>query len=303
MKLVDLFKEERIIPEFTANNSSEALSLLFEKLQSEIDSKAQSRILEQLQIQEQNHPTLLNSKVWLPHLRAEGIKSISIVLGISSEGIEVKGLSVRPALVKLIFLVLTPQTENTMMLQTLAAIARLCNNRETLEALYHVRSPQRALRIIADSGIEVKRNIYVSDVMETNFIRLREKMTLRYATELLGNSGLNALPVVGDNDELLGELSLRDVVRLGLPQYISLLQDMSFIEALEPFEDFFRQEHQLLVAQIYSVETLTIEPERLILEGAHRLIASNRTELFVVQGKKILGILTLAQIIRKVFLL
>ncbi len=303
MKLVDLFKEERIIPEFTASNCSEALTRLFEKLQPEIESKAQSKIIEQLRTQEQNHPTLLNGKVWLPHLRAEGIKSISIVLGISSEGIEVKGLTESPALVKLIFLVLTPQTENTMMLQTLAAIARLCNNRDTLEALCHVRSPQRALRIIADSGVEVKRNIYVSDVMEINFIRLRETMTLRYATELLASSGLNALPVVSDNDELLGELSLGDVVRLGLPQYIGLLQDMSFVEALEPFEDFFRQEHQLQVAQIYTVETLTIEPERLILEGAHKLIANNRTQLYVVQGRKIVGILTLAQIIRKVFLL
>lgn len=303
MKLVDLFKEERIIPEFKATSIREALSALLEKLDDDLRAEARDEILNSLVEQESKNPTLINTSIWLPHLRSQGVKSICVCLAIAHNGLELKTSQGTNLAVKLIFLVLTPQTENTMMLQTLSAIARLCLHRDTLEAVLHIRVPQRVLRLIADTGIEVKKTILVRDVMETNFPCLREDMNLRQATEMIVRSGLEALCVVSENEELCGELSLTELIRLGLPEYVALLQDMSFVESLEPFEDFFHQERQLLVQQVYSMDCLTVSPDSLVVEAAYKLIANNKTQLYVVQDRKVVGILTLSLIARKILLL
>lgn len=306
MKLAELLKEERIIIELEASTPAEALSELVAHITEEIEPERRDELLKQLIDQESASPTLLDTIIWLPHLRSPVVRRSCICLGISRKGIPLtasgSGVST-PVKVQLIFLVLTPEMENTRMLQTLSAIARLSMNRDTIEAILHVRTPQRALRLIWETGIEVKKTILVRDVMEPKPPTLKEDMTLREAIEQMARSPVDASPVVGEDDELLGEVTLRDIIRLGLPEYIDFLEDTGFVENFEPFENFFRQERKLLVEQVYTTDVATIEPDRLIAEAAHKLVSNNLTYLYVVQEGKLIGILTQSTILHKILLL
>ena len=308
MKLSELIKEERIVIEMRARTPADALTELVGHLgDEEIEVERRGELVEELIARESSSPSLLNSSIWLPHLRSSIVREACICVGISPEGIPMPSGSGdgTPAQAKaqLIFLVLTPEMENTRMLQTLSAIARLCTNRDTVEAILHVRTPHRAVRVVAESGIEVRKRVLVRDVMEPSPASLREDMTLREATEHIARSGVDACPVVGEKGELIGEVRVSDLIRLGLPEYIDFLEDTGFVETLEPFENFFRQERQLRVEQVYTPDVLKIEADRTVVEAAHKLVTANRTHLYVVQENKLIGLLTQSSILRKILLL
>ena len=303
MKLVQLLTEDRIITDFESTDLEHAIRELVPRLNDEIEEDAREEIIRVLITQESQHPTMINSSIWLPHLRAPGVKLACILLAVSRDGVPIQVEQGKYKQAKLIFLVLTPEMENTQMLQSMAAIARLCMNREALEALLHIGSSQRGLRIIADTGVNVKRTVLVRDIMDPNPVSLRENMNLLRAKKIIAGSGLDACPVLNRSDDLLGELSLHDLVRIGLPDYLGLLKDISFVDSLELFENFFRQERERKVGEVYTPDVLTIGPDAIIVEAANALVESNRRHMYVVNETKLTGIITISAIVRKIFLL
>ncbi|HNX74864.1 MAG TPA: HutP family protein [Candidatus Rifleibacterium sp.] len=65
------------------------------------------------------------------------------------------------------------------------------------------------LAMIADVEIEEK----VSSVMERKFRRINANMSVREAAAMLSASELEALPVVDNNDDLVGVVTYRDIVK------------------------------------------------------------------------------------------
>ncbi len=303
MKLAELLNENRIIIELNVDNIHDAVAEMVLRLKDDLRTEKYDDLVKTLADQEQKQPTMIDASIWLPHLREPRVIAPCVCLATSENGIPLGKNASSQGPAKLIFLVLTPAIENTRMLQTLAGIARLCSNRDTVDALMHIKSAQRALRLIAETGIEVRKSIVVRDIMETDFLTLDEKMNLRQATDVLVSSRLNACPVVTKDMELLGDLSLRDLIRLGLPEYINMLEDLTFVESLEPFENFLRQERHLYVEQVYSSDVITTGADNIIVEAAYRLISKNKDQIYVIQDDKLIGVLPISSIVKKIFLL
>ena len=61
--------------------------------------------------------------------------------------------------------------------------------------------------------------VTLNDVMAKEPVRIRQGHSIREAAELLSGGQFHALPVVGDDDELVGILSSTDLIRYLIEQY------------------------------------------------------------------------------------
>lgn len=83
----------------------------------------------------------------LPHAKSDGAKELAIALGISREGIDFESLDDKPAHV--IFLVVSRKDITGPHIQCLAEIATLFKREDIRTTLAGVRTPDEALRLLA----------------------------------------------------------------------------------------------------------------------------------------------------------
>jgi CBS domain-containing protein len=69
----------------------------------------------------------------------------------------------------------------------------------------------------AQSVLDHTRSI--SDVMQQGVVTVKASDTIRHATEILANDWFHALPVVDDQEDLVGIITTTDVLKYLLEQY------------------------------------------------------------------------------------
>ncbi|NPV86690.1 MAG: CBS domain-containing protein [Anaerolineae bacterium] len=69
----------------------------------------------------------------------------------------------------------------------------------------------------------------ISDCMKTKVIVIKPENTMQDAIDLLIKHHIGMLPVVDDDNKLVGVLSLRTVLSTVMPDFIKLLDDFHFV--------------------------------------------------------------------------
>ena len=199
-----------------------------------------------------------------------------------------------------IFLILTSQTKNTLMLQALASVAKLMKNKETRDALLSIKNPTRIIKVIEESGVDVKKTITASNIMTTDITSLKPDDVLLDAIEVVISAKGSAVPVLSVEKNVVGDVSSREIIKVGLPDYMGMLDNVDFLNIFEPFEHYFKEERTLKVSDIMNKEILTVLPEAPIIEVAHKLTSSETTQVYIVKDNQLLGTISRNDILTKV---
>lgn len=69
----------------------------------------------------------------------------------------------------------------------------------------------------------------ISQCMKRNVVSILETATIREAAALFVKEHVGLLPVVDQNRMLVGVVGLRDLLALGLPDFISFVKDVDFV--------------------------------------------------------------------------
>jgi CBS-domain-containing membrane protein len=129
----------------------------------------------------------------------------------------------------------------------------------------------------------------VRDLMSHDVHTLGRNDEIAVADELMKMERIRHLPVVGEDGELAGVVSQRDLFRTALARmlgYGTSGQD--------------RLMHLVLVKEVMSTPVETIGPDAPLSEAATRMIDMQVGCLVVVEGKRILGLLTEGDFVRHV---
>jgi PTS system nitrogen regulatory IIA component len=302
VKLAALLDEQNIRIHLDARDMESAIRMLVDSFRDRLAGLDPDRVCERLLEAESNLPVPLGHDVRIPHARIGGIDQILMAVGTSAEGIPL--VSDQNLRVHLVFVIITPKTQAAVMLQTLSAIARLVQNNENRKALVSTTSPARFLRILEESGIEVKKAIIAADLMCAAPALLTPEMTLNQAVDALGNSREEGLPVVeSGTGEIVGELSARKILEIGLPKYMKLISDPTVLSDFEPFEAYYRKEDDLTVRDVLFSDVLRLAPETPVEIVAHEMLSHRCGRAYVVRDRKLLGVVYRKDIIRKVLML
>ncbi len=305
MRLSTLIKEEHIVADLPGETLEEGVASLLETIEGEDLKKIRAALADR----RLETADLIGEGVAIPHVRLEGLDKFHICIGNSEEGLRVekKGKDDDDAgenkRVHLVFLILTPQTQITLMLQTLAAIARLCHRREIRQNLKKCKAPARILRLIEESDVEVKRVVTAGDAMRSCPYVLSMEADLSDALKMLIKSSESALPILNDDGRFYGVITPADMFKLGLPKYLDILSDTEFLTNFEPFEQVLANEKKMKAYEIASTEPPRMAANAPILQVAHLMVNTPTSVVFVVNSDgKLQGVIHERDILAKVLM-
>ncbi len=247
---------------------------------------------------EKQASTAFGKGVAFPHARVDGFNDFAIVIGKHRTGIDHKALDDKK--VHLFFMILTAKAKNTQLLRALASLAELTSGEGIIERLIKTDDASGIFKIIDDTGIDFKRSITAEDIMIENPFAVGLDVTLKEVADLLFNKNVAGLAVV-DRGKLLGEITEKELIKVGLPESLSFLNNISFLKDPEPFEKFFSEEEKLKVGDIYSKDVSTVFPDTPIVEVAFLFVNKGRRRLYVInKNQELIGIVMRHHVLMKI---
>ncbi len=141
----------------------------------------------------------------------------------------------------------------------------------------------------------------VRDVMTTGVVTAGKKDSVRSVMAKMISRHCGAIPVVDDDNSLLGMVSVRDVLLPLYPNYGDYIHDgvrsRDFIGMEEGYADVLTKS----VEEVMSLNPLTVAPSDPILQAASYMGLKNFRRIPVVEGGKLAGMVSIGDINRGLF--
>lgn len=133
----------------------------------------------------------------------------------------------------------------------------------------------------------------VCKIMRANVPTINEKATVREAVTLLHDSALSGLPVVDDNDELVGMVTEHDVIKALMPGYQELMSD----ESTRPDFNFLletraKEVRERAVSDIMIRNVIALSVDDTVIKAASTMLVKRIKVLPVVDKGKPIGIVS-----------
>ncbi len=258
-------------------------------------NEAYSAVLER----ENEMPTIVAPGIAMPHARLEAIHQIIVGVATSKNGI-VYDKKNPDKLVKLIILTLAPKDAPGAYLQAISSLANICKDPATADIVAALAVPEKIWSFFDQGGLVLPDHLCARDVMEPAEAQLQEHDTLERAIDLFVHHRLNELPVVDKDGELIGVVTTYELLRVCLPDYILWMEDLTPIMNFEPFAEILRKESKTWLAEIMTSDYATVLDTAPAIQAAKEITRQKANRAYVVQGKKLLGVVSLERLLSKI---
>jgi PTS system nitrogen regulatory IIA component len=250
-------------------------------------------LYEKLMQREELGGTVLPNGLAIPHVRLDGISDFWIALMSPPQPLIHQDQKLR-----LIALFLIPKSGSDIYLQTLSGLTKFTADPNIMDSIVGARTRKELLTVM--EALDIKKDFLVSDIMTKDMVTVTQSTTLKEVADLLYSKGLSYIPVLSEKGQFIGELTLLDLIREGIPDYALRIGDISFLKSFEPFEELIRKEDSLTVREIMSEPEMKVHPDDSIASAALNFIRSGRRQLPVVAGSQLVGVLSIVDLLKKV---
>jgi len=155
-----------------------------------------------------------------------------------------------------------------------------------------------------------EKEMRVGDVMQKRVVTVKRSTTLRELIEVLRKFTFHTLPVVDEDDRVVGIITLEDILKIFQPYPSNILNMLERIPFLDEYEERSLLEEDIpsemgvlcVVEDMMNTNIVTISGEATTLE-ARRLMKLHRLKRIPVVDKEghLVGIISLFDIILAVF--
>lgn len=295
MKLKSLLDKEFINVQVKVTTKEEAIDLILKQFSHRVKFKESIAAIRQAILErEKLGGTLLEGGMAIPHARLEGFNDLLTGIVIPETPIrEPEGEEIR-----CLVIFLTTKGGSTHYLQTLASFARIAAEHERYNKFLASSSANELISSIED--IVIEKGMTVKDIMSETVYSLTPKATLKELADLFYQYRISYVPVVDEENNLLGEVTMGDLLKVGIPNYAVMIGNLDFLSHFEPFEELLNNEDKIIVEHIMreAKETLTLETS--IIKTTMLMTKHNRRHLPVVEQGKILGVVSYMDLLSKV---
>lgn len=142
----------------------------------------------------------------------------------------------------------------------------------------------------------------VADIMTKEVVSVKGTTTVREMAEIFDKMGFGSLPVLDDQGNLSGIVTASDLIEQGrplhIPTVISLFDWVIPLESEQSLERDLRKITAQTAAELASKDVVTILPSEPVSKAAELMSSHKLHALPVVEGKKVVGIVSRIDIIR-----
>ena len=188
-------------------------------------------------------------------------------------------------------MIAAPPRHAARYLQVVGGFARLLRRPDVLEAVLAARDPDALAALDHFSEYRLPEQLAVRDVMSDHPLTVTPDVPLKDVARLLVRTGLGALPVVDEEQRVIGMVSEREVIRF-------LLHVQAFTgpdtRVASPPALGIRTARDVMSRQV-----LCVAPEQPIAEVASLMSNKDVDRVPVVREGRLVGFLTRGDIVRK----
>jgi CBS domain-containing protein/mannitol/fructose-specific phosphotransferase system IIA component (Ntr-type) len=233
----------------------------------------------------------LGGGAFLAHLRTDAVEGVITVLGRTERPLRVPTETGEETRGRLFVLVAASPDAPAAYLETIATLAALLRREGVIEAILAAATPQEIAELEAVRTAPRVQKLSVVDVMDPAPNRIYPDMSLREAAGILMRGRHSGLPVVNRNDEIVGMISEKDLIRSFLPGYLRVFSD----DEASPREDA----REGAIRDVMSKAVLCLPIEASISEAASIIVNKNVDPLPVTREGKWVGLISRRSLIRK----
>jgi mannitol/fructose-specific phosphotransferase system IIA component (Ntr-type)/CBS domain-containing protein len=289
MRLANTLESKYIIENLTATTKDGAVDELLNLLNKDIGDIDLSGVKESITERENIENTSYGRGFAFPHARTDAVDDMYVLLGISKSGLSDETPDGVP--LSVVVLLLTPSHISKLYLQTLSAFATFARIEGNLDKIKEAKSKDGVIEIIRSSGVSVEKELRVKDIMRRDVETIRPEASLKDVANQMFRRRLSALAVVDDEGRLLGQIEDKDLIMAALPDYKTLISNLNYSLNIEPFEELLKQEDSIKVSELFKTNYEVTSADTKIVEVAAMMIFKDVRRVFVVEGKKLVGIL------------
>lgn len=140
------------------------------------------------------------------------------------------------------------------------------------------------------------------DIMVKNVITVKRDQTVEDVIRLLMEHNISGLPVVDDENRIVGIVSEGDLIyrskQLKLPSYFTILDGYIFLDNPKTMEEQIKKMVGYLVKDIMTEKVITLNEEDSIEKAASLMTDKKVNRLPVVKEGKLVGIISRRDIIK-----
>jgi len=298
MRLAALLDPNMVSADLKADSKTGAIGELIDlviRARPDID---RAGVLSSIAEREEIENTSFGRSFAFPHARTDLVSEMHVALGISKKGIRAPAPDKRP--LHVICLLLTPRNIAQLYLQTLSGLASLARDETNLPKLLVAKDAEEVIRVVWDSGVTIRKHLTVRDIMHRDVVSASPDESLKDAANKFYRYKVSGMPVIDEEGRPIGIISERHLIQAALPDYESLIQNLSLAPDSEPFDELLRREDEIKVRDIMTTRLFTTTEDTPIVEVAAQMLFRNVRRVPVVQDEKMVGIILRRDIVNKV---
>ncbi len=296
MKLSSLLNQEFIFLNADVSFQEEAVSLMVDKVYKDYSFETdKDTLLQTIAEREKQGHTILDGGIAIPHARLDHFDDFIISFCVPRKPFVLNGKEV-----KMVVMILVSHASPALHLNTLAAIAGLIQNKPMLENLLKSQNPQAFINVFEEANFKVKNDLTVADIMSTHLVSVEPQTTLKEIVNLMVEHRASYLPVVDSKGQIMGEITVLEILKKGLPDYVRGLENLSFLSSLSAFEDLLKNEETITAADVMREVQHRIKPSAPVVEVALVMMQDRERHILIEEDGKILGVVSYMDMLSKV---
>lgn len=300
MKLSSLVNPKLFKAGLKAQTKEEALRELVDILVGQEPSLGADEILQALAERERLGPFSMGKGAAFPHARTEKVKDFTIVVGTSPDGIDFKAPDGNRVRILVLFVI--PKKHSNLYLHALAQFLSLFAVEGQAARVIGAGTGEELVAIL--DSFAGKKEVSVRESMGGMPLSVTPATSLTRAVELMVQNRADSLPVVDGEGNLSGEVTAAAILQLGIREHLLNLSHSMVLKTTEPFEGMLRMHGdaalESLPGLISAGAAKTVQEDEPLLEVTLRLTRAGSRGAYVLKGRRLTGLLTLTDLLRRV---
>ncbi len=133
----------------------------------------------------------------------------------------------------------------------------------------------------------------VRDIMTKDLTSIEKEISVKELVFILNSSGITSVPVVDDEEKLIGFISESDIIKAALPGYFELLSGIAFIPDMDHLSKKLAQIEDDAIEKYMQREVVWVYDDDDDLQVADMMIRKNIRNIPVVDHEShLVGVVT-----------
>ncbi|VGO20619.1 PTS sugar transporter subunit IIA [Pontiella sulfatireligans] len=233
-------------------------------------------IMQALIAREAQRTTAMGEGIAFPHARLPQLKQALFAVATFEEPVMFEEFPVQ-----IICLILVPTSDPSVSLKIMAQFSRLLMEQGVKEQVLNASDPAGLRNIFKAHNPRIDKPILARDIMRPPRFSVLDTDSVATCSHLMSVNNLQAVPVLNDRREVLGEITVERLFRYGLPEFFSNLKSVSFIAEFDPFEKYFDDESDIKAGDMMEPSARIVPMDYTIMEIVFDLAIQNYLKLYV----------------------